>query len=114
MVQLPFLGPFMSLSARLIFCLYIDLVIHAGVKLKLRHSKQIQRYAYGETFYRPYILSLIPNCHTSTVHTLLAVNVKPAVIHINPEHWGKKYDLRQNNRFPLAFFKFLTHFSSMT
>ena len=49
-----------------------------------------------------------------TVHTLLAVNVKPAVIHINPEHWGKKYDLRQNNRFPLAFFKFLTHFSSMT
>lgn len=53
-----------------------------------------------------YILSLIPNCYRSIVHTLVAVNVKPAVIHINPERWGQKYDLRQNNRFPSAFFRY--------
>ena len=62
----------------------------------------------GHTFYHLY-----PTV-THALYILLAVNVKPAVIHINPEHWGQKYDLKQNNRFPLAFFKFLTHFSSMT
>ena len=81
MAQLPALGPFMSLSARSTFCLYIGLVIHIGGKL-IRHNKQVQRYADAEIFYRLYVLSLIPNCHTSIVHVRLAVNLKPAVIRI--------------------------------
>lgn len=44
---LPTLGSLMSLGARLTICLYI--VIHIGGKL-IRHSKQVQWYADGETF----------------------------------------------------------------
>ena len=35
----------------------------------------------GETFYWLYILALLPNCYTSIVHVLLAVDLKQAVIH---------------------------------
>ena len=47
----------------------------------MRH-KQVQRFADGETFYRLYILTLMANYHTSIVHVLLAVNLKPAVTHL--------------------------------
>lgn len=73
--------PLMSRGARPTFCLYIFLVIHVWGKL-IRHNKQEQRYADRETIYRPHNLSLSPNCHTGIVHVLLAVKLKPAVIHI--------------------------------
>lgn len=46
---LPTLSSLMSLGARLTTCLYIGLVIHIGGEL-IRHSKQVQRYADGDTF----------------------------------------------------------------
>lgn len=47
----------------------------------LRYHEQAQRYVNGETFYKPYILSLVPNCYTSIIHAFLAVDLKQAVIY---------------------------------
>ena len=58
--------------------LSICLDIYVGGKL-IRYCKQAQKYINGETLYRPYILSLIPHCHTSIVHVLLAIDLKQAV-----------------------------------
>ena len=69
----------------------------------------------------------LPGCHTSIVQALLPVNLKPAVTHIVSNYTlttpldnafsilniGVKNSWKQNNRFPLAFFKFLIQFSSM-
>ena len=53
-------------------------VVHFEGKL-MRYCEQAQRY--GETFYRLYILLLIPNCYTNIVHVLLVADLKQAVIH---------------------------------
>ena len=58
--------------------LCICLVIHFGGK-PTRSHEQAQGYVNGETLYGLYILSLIPHCDASTVHVLLAADLKQAV-----------------------------------
>lgn len=52
-----------------------------GVEL-IRSSEQAERYVNEEKCNRPYILSVVPNCHTSIMHVLLAIDLKQAVLHI--------------------------------
>ena len=70
----------------------------------------------GTHLYRLFTLSLLPKHHTSIIHVLLAVTLKPAVIHKSLYfvitsldiffhlNTGVKNSLKQNNRFPLEIF----------
>ena len=60
--------------------LYIHLVIHFGGKL-IRSVNRLRGILMGKKIYRPYVLSLTPNCHTTIVHVLLVGELKQAVSH---------------------------------
>ena len=64
-----------------IFAYVFYVVFHIGEKL-IRCNKHGD-YADRETFYRLYILLLMPRFHPNMVHVLQAGNLKPAVIHHN-------------------------------
>lgn len=64
--------PRLQIMSLVLSLLYIHLLIHLGGKL-IRSCEQALRYVNRESFYRAYILSLILNCHTSSIHGLLSV-----------------------------------------
>ena len=60
----------------------ICLVIHIDRKL-IRHSEQAQRHTNQKTFYTLHIfIKFIPNCCTSIVYVLLAIDFQQALIYV--------------------------------